>query len=596
MDVDKHKHSLSSWLFVGVLAALCAALGALQYRWIGEVGQADYERLRGGLQLGLQRLSREFNSEVSAACTALLPGPFWDANAETEGAYAIRYAKWRGSSHYNGMFRRIALAVPEGDSLSFRNLDLDKGTFGPGEWPAAWSGLKDRLTARLSGDAHHELPGSPFGSPVAEELTLIDLPRFARSEDGPPWGNRRREEQWLLLELDVDYVRAALLPGLLQRHLGGGEKLDYQVEITARDNPSNVIYQSDPNHSSRIEGHSDASVGLFEVQFDQFFRRLDGGRGRGSPPPGLPSTMIQNPNRGRWLLSVRHRAGSLDAVVEQARRRNLAVTTAVLLLMLAAAGALVRFTRRAQRLAELQMEFVAGVSHELRTPLSVIRTAAHNLGGGLISSVKQVQRYGSLIEQESEKLTGIVEQVLMFSNAKAGRVIGAKEVVGVDFLIDGTLDACARIVAESRCTLEKHVDPELAPVLGDPTALRHALQNLVSNAAKYGSEGGWIGITATSLAEGENTIVEIRVADHGPGIPKDELGHIFDTFYRGKRAVEDQIHGTGLGLSLVKRIIEAHAGTVTVQSELGKGTEFVVRIPAAPADQIDEFADSVSRR
>ena len=81
-------------------------------------------------------------------------------------------------------------------------------------------------------------------------------------------------------------------------------------------------------------------------------------------------------------------------------------------------------------------------------------------------------------------------------------------------------------------------------------------------------------------------MVEIRVADRGPGIPKEELSHIFDTFYRGKRAVEDQIHGTGLGLSLVKRIIEAHAGTVTAESEPGKGTEFVVRIPAAPATKL----------
>ena len=186
--------------------------------------------------------------------------------------------------------------------------------------------------------------------------------------------------------------------------------------------------------------------------------------------------------------------------------------------------------------------------------------------------------------------------MLLFSNAKAGRAIGGREVVGVDFLIEDALDACARIVQESRCTVEKRVDPMLAPVFGDPTALRHALQNLLSNAAKYGSEGGWIGVTATSPAEGEDAMVEIRVADRGPGIPQDELAHIFDTFYRGKRAVEDQIHGTGLGLSLVKRIVEAHAGTVTVQSEPGKGTEFVVRIPAAPADQIDEFADSVNRR
>ena len=91
-------------------------------------------------------------------------------------------------------------------------------------------------------------------------------------------------------------------------------------------------------------------------------------------------------------------------------------------------------------------------------------------------------------------------------------------------------------------------------------------------------------------------MVEIRVADRGPGIPHDELAHIFDAFYRGKMAVDDQIHGTGLGLSLVERIVKAHGGTVEVSSELGKGTEFIMRIPAAPAEQIDEFANSVNRR
>src|SRR6185369_7147007 len=134
----------------------------------------------------------------------------------------------------------------------------------------------------------------------------------------------------------------------------------------ARDNASTLIYQSEPDPAPRIGAHSDGSVGLFEVQFDQFFLRGDEGRGermRGGPPA------MAGLGRGRWLLSVRHRAGSLEAVVGQARRRNMAVMAAVLMLMLAAAGALVRFTRRAQRLAELQMEFVAGVSHELRTPL-----------------------------------------------------------------------------------------------------------------------------------------------------------------------------------------------------------------------------------
>jgi signal transduction histidine kinase len=88
--------------------------------------------------------------------------------------------------------------------------------------------------------------------------------------------------------------------------------------------------------------------------------------------------------------------------------------------------------------------------------------------------------------------------------------------------------------------------------------------------------------------------VEIRVADRGPGIPAGEMGHIFDPFYRGKMAVDDQIHGTGLGLSLAKRIVDAHGGSITVKSEPGMGTEFTMRIPAAPAERIDEFAESAS--
>jgi signal transduction histidine kinase len=281
-------------------------------------------------------------------------------------------------------------------------------------------------------------------------------------------------------------------------------------------------------------------------------------------------------------------------VVNQARRRNLAVTTGILLLLVAAMVALVRFTQRAPRLARLQMEFVAGVSHELRTPLSVIRTAAHNLGGGVVSNPKQVQRYGDLIIEESERLTAMVEQVLWFAGAKAGRPIGSREITSVESVIEGALAATAGVLRESRCVLEKQIEPDLPPVLADATALRHALQNLLTNAAKYGTDGGWIGITAAVPAGNGGGVVEIRVADRGPGIPAGELGQIFDPFYRGKRALEDQIHGTGLGLSLVKRIVEAHQGSVSVRSVPGRETEFVLRVPAAPAEYQDEFTDSFS--
>ena len=90
-------------------------------------------------------------------------------------------------------------------------------------------------------------------------------------------------------------------------------------------------------------------------------------------------------------------------------------------------------------------------------------------------------------------------------------------------------------------------------------------------------------------------MIEIRVADRGPGIPADEQRHIFDPFFRGKRAIQDQVHGTGLGLTLVKEIVTAHRGTIQVRSQPGKGTEFVVRIPVAPQAYQDELANTSGR-
>jgi two-component system sensor histidine kinase SenX3 len=130
-------------------------------------------------------------------------------------------------------------------------------------------------------------------------------------------------------------------------------------------------------------------------------------------------------------------------------------------------------------------------------------------------------------------------------------------------------------------------------VLADETALKHAIRNLLENAVKYGTEGSpWIGLSALHAPAKTGDFVEIRVADRGPGIPADELEHIFEPFFRGRRAVSDQIHGTGLGLNLVKKIVEAHGGTVSVWSEPMKGTEFTVRVPVAPDEMQDEFANT----
>src|SRR5437667_11191446 len=209
MNVDKNRqHALVSWVVVSVLGFLCATLAVIQYTWIGKVSRAEHDRLQGSLQLSLQRLSQDFNAEINTACSALLPDiTRWD-QAEREKAYAIRYAQWRRSSAHNGLFRRLALVLPQGDTLILRDLDLDKGTFGPAEWPAAWNTLRDRLTARLSDDPVRRRES--FGGLIPQELPLIDLPQFGRPE-GHEFG-WPREMEWLIAELDLDYVASSLLP------------------------------------------------------------------------------------------------------------------------------------------------------------------------------------------------------------------------------------------------------------------------------------------------------------------------------------------------------------------------------------------------
>jgi signal transduction histidine kinase len=591
MDFEKDRRNTAfSWLFLGMLALLFAVLGWLQYRWIGEVGQAERERLRSGLATSLRRISDNLDDELTSACAALLPAITTEDEQVVLATYSTHYMRWRESSPHGRLFRRIAVAVTRGEEPELRLLDLETGEFRAGEWPESWDGLKQRIAARALGPGFRDRRF--FSPPAPEERLLLELPRFL--PPAPPGGNqpRRRpmEPDRLILEADIEYLRAEVIPELLRRHLGIEGAASYQAEVVWRSSPQEVIYQTDGG--SLIGERADGSVSLFEIQYDRLLRRIPPPEGFRGPTEAGPGREVRPPSRGRWQLNVRHRAGSLDAVVEQARRRNLAVSAGIFLLMLAAVGALVRFTHRSQRLARLQMEFVAGVSHELRTPLSVIRTAAHNLCGGVVGDAARVQKYGALIGAESDRLIGIVEQVLRFAGSKAGRTITAREPVRIEDIIDEALEATAGAIEGAGCTVERRIEADLPLVLADPAALGHTLQNLISNAAKHGAEGGWIGITAWTAGKGDRPAVEIRVADRGRGIPKEELGQIFDPFYRGKRAMEGQIRGTGLGLNLVKRIIEAHGGEVQVESEPGKGTEFVLRIPAAPAEMQNEFTNS----
>jgi signal transduction histidine kinase len=580
MNLPKNKRrTVVSFLCIGALCVFCGVLGVLQYRWIGEVSLAARARLAGSLQANLNRISLDFSAEIAAACRALIPANS-GAGIEVEKDVAARYEQWKKTARHGLLFRRIALAEPEKQTQVLRNLNLDKAVFETVDWPAEWASTKARLEGMLQPEPRQRR--GPLGPRFENQGLLFDLPVFGMNRGNSQTGANQGTLSWpsIIFELNSDYARDVLLPELVQRHLETDGTLDYQVEVVTRQDPPQVIYRSDSGQ--RIASTADASVGLFETQFDRGFSYSGqtsgpGGRGRGAGRgPG--------PDSGRWQMFVRHRAGSLEAVVAQARARNLAVTAGVLLLMLASLAALIRYTRRAQKLADLQLDFVAGISHELRTPLTVIHTAAYNLRGKLAANPRQVEQYGALIQKESGRLTEMVEQVLRFAGANAGRVIQEREPLPIASVIEETVEASKAVFEGAGCVLEVRIDSGLPLVMADPMALKQVVQNLLHNAAKYGTGGSnWIGVSASRIEDGNKSMVEIRVADRGPGIPADEREHIFEPFFRGRRAVQDQIHGTGLGLNLAKRIVEAHGGSIRVKSAPGQGAEFIVRIPAAPA-------------
>jgi signal transduction histidine kinase len=582
MDFDKIKHrTWLSWAAVGLLVALCAVLAGLQYRWIGEVASAESHRLREDLQYRLNLLRRDLNDQVFAACFGYIPANWEIQKLGRDLAYLSQYRNRRESG--DQVVRRMAVAVPDKLDLILLFPDATGTHFVPGNWPPEWADMRKSLVVRLSGGP----------APLNQSSTLVEFPRFGTDTRSGP---RSVEQEWLLLDLDADHIGRTLLSEMLNRYLGQNGKLEYDAEVVALANPAISIYRSSTASARAAAWIPDASVDLLEIARSQPAAPappgsapadVDASRSAGRAVAPSHAAPEPGPNRALWILRVHHHAGSLETIVAQGRRTNDLLSAGLLLLIFATTYALVRFSRRAQNLAELQMNFAAGVSHELRTPLTVIRTAAYNLRGDLATQPAQVARYGALIREQAEKLSALVEQVLRYGSARAGRVLQKREPLGVQELIEAGLLAARDATQIRDVVVEKRIEPDLPLILADKESMQHALQNLFENAIKYGVPGGdWIGISATGSKNGGSPAVEIRVADRGPGIPAEEREYIFDPFFRGQGPLLDQIHGTGLGLNLVKRIIEAHGGTVAVCEKSGPGAEFIVRIPIAPSKAV----------
>jgi signal transduction histidine kinase len=250
-------------------------------------------------------------------------------------------------------------------------------------------------------------------------------------------------------------------------------------------------------------------------------------------------------------------------------------------------------SHRAQRLAQLQMDFVTAVSHELRTPLTVIISGADNICNGVVETGQQMMQYGSVIGNQARQLFGLVERILLFAATRQGRLRYNLRPLEVHEIIDAALASTSGLIEAGHFIVECDIEEGLPQVVGDASGLSQCLQNLIANALKYGNEQRWIGIRA-SVHEQDSAVKEvgIGVSDRGIGISAADLPHIFEPFYRSPSVRAAQIHGTGLGLPLSQSIAEAMNGRLAVTSVPGRGSTFTLYIPCAekPVQQNERAA------
>jgi signal transduction histidine kinase len=583
-------------LAAAILLVLLAILATLQYRWLGEVSDAERDRMRASLRSRASEFTQEFDGELTRTYLAFHVGSD-QLDGDAAAVLADAYGRWQSAAKIPALVRAVYLA--EGatiESAQLRRLEPATRTLAPLAWPADLAASFARVHPTLP-----QVVGVPRGAApllfanVVDSRTpalMIAVPRVNRTADGdrvrfitdPTAGARL-----VIVTLDVDQLQHQMLEPLVAKYFGDGSTSEYLVSIARRDEPGTIVYSS---ASPPLEAaKADVTAGLFDLRMDELSRLADSA-GEGTPPAlsarmsiaivrktagadGARVLTSGGEHQGAWQLRLRHRTGSLDAIVAQSRRRNVAISLGVLGLLAASFVLVVASAQRQQRLSRQQMEFVAAVSHELRTPLAVICSAGENLADGVVAEGAQVKRYGSLIQTEGRRLGDMVERVMGFAGISSGAPARAHADVDVSAMIAEAVDGVRHDAQDRGVTIDVHANGALPPVSGDAEALRSAVQNIVGNAVKYSAGGAVVAVSAAV----RGADVEIQVADCGLGIDARDLPHIFKPFYRGRRAMDAQVRGSGVGLSVVRHVIDAHRGRIQVDSRAGEGTTVTIALP-----------------
>ncbi len=409
----------------------------------------------------------------------------------------------------------------------------------------AAAGLDESMFEAL----HLEAPSIRIASKTGQGQDALDDLRELRAaleapppegEDQVPWlGSDGRPVGMLRFKYACGYAHGRLIKEYFEREFVGLSQLVLRVS----EGGGETLYETAPTPDGR-----------FEVE-----RHMESASFRG------------------LTVALRNRDVSIAG---GARRWQLWTLTLIGLIDLTlGAGLLLVFSnvRREMRLSRLKSDFVANVSHELKTPLALIRLFAETLELGRVPSKEKADQYYRIINKESQRLTQLINNILDFSRIEAGRKeyrLGPTEVARV---VAEVVEAYRFPIEQQGFSLHVEVAPDLPEVKADPEAVAQALLNLMNNALKFSRDQKAIVLRVTADAHW----VRIAVSDQGIGVAKSEQRKIFEKFYRAEDGLVHETKGSGLGLPLVKHILDAHGGRVEVESQPGQGSTFTLVLPVS---------------
>lgn len=529
------------WIgLIAVVVPLLAHLG-LQYRSLTELEATMPWARRALMRKHLQEMSREISRLYKDKAEEVLSVPAEGFGEERSGLIIDHFRKhpfegarrmFIGTAGFRMDMGYAAINFFNPDSLQ---LERDPGS---PEWRAAHAAAANWIAMLMTKAA-----------PVSSRLTVDERDPANRIIVRPILDSSSRVVGVAGMILDDRVFREVFLPKAINATIRNAYPDEAEnVIITVTDTSEKLVFANQPS-----EGRAAEAGGTFPFVFTD------------------------------WYLGIRMRHLTENQLARRYFVVNLSLSVVASLTLLAGAVLALRTASRAMKLSQMKTDFVSNVSHELRTPLASIRVFGEFLKLGRVRDQRKTEEYGAYIETESRRLTQLIDNILDFAKIESGQKTYRFERQDLPKLIGETLKLF--VVRLEQSGFEIHFEtPEypVPPALLDAEAIAQAVINLLDNAVKYSGKSRCVIVTVAFDAE----YVTVSVTDRGIGMERAEVDKIFEKFYRVSTGLVHDVKGSGLGLSIVKHVVEAHGGKVEVSSNPGEGSVFTIYLPRTPSELV----------